>query len=167
MAKIAGIVGGIISLILAFIYEIPLSVELNLALNFKIYSMQGTDFYFWGFISGTRSFTHITRDFPENIPAFLIWVTIFSIGVSMIMASTKNAIPENSLRLYLMTIFLIIVILIFYGIGICISIVQEFKPISDTIGLGYYLTFGILILDIIAYKMLKNKSMIDIRELFS
>jgi hypothetical protein len=165
--KILGVIGGILALMLAFVGEIPLSSDQNTVLSFKLFSMGGIDFFYWGFLYENYAFTHITRQFPLNLPAFLIWVAILSTGVSMIMASTKKATDENSLRLYLLGLTLLVILLIFYGLNILTSFLYEFKLGYEIIGLGYYLTIGVFILDLIAFMKLKGESMIDISDLFS
>jgi len=72
------------------------------------------------------------------------------------MASTSKANLNNSLKLFKLNILLLILILIIFSwMGVTL-ILEDLDSLFDIIGLGYYLTISILILNIIAVKKVKN-----------
>ena len=72
------------------------------------------------------------------------------------MASTSKANLNNSLKLFKLNILLLILILIIFSwMGVTL-ILEDLDSLFDIIGLCYYLTISILILNIIAVKKVKN-----------
>ncbi|MEE9379347.1 MAG: hypothetical protein V3V33_15085 [Candidatus Lokiarchaeia archaeon] len=157
MAIKSGIFAGILALILAFIAEIPIYPPENLIMSFKIFSSENIDFYFWGYIlNGGTTVTTLIGLIPESFISLCIWLMIFFIGVSSIMASTKKAKFSNSLKLFKINILLSSLILIIFGVIILFLVLVNITFFFNVVGFGYYLTIIILILNIFALKSLKK-----------
>lgn len=161
MARISGYIAGVLTLLVAFIYKIPIFPEENFFIDLKIFTIYNVDYYIWGYFSSNISFfSPITQRFPENIIALSIWIIIFLIGLISIMASTKDAKYGHSLKLYRINLILIILILSIYGIIALLlhsgNFFRLFYPFLEVLGLGYYLLILSFILNIIALKKLKK-----------
>ena len=158
MAIKSGIFAGILALILAFIAEIPIYPPENLILSFKIFAFENIDFYFWGYIlNGGTIITTLIGTIPESFISLCIWLMIFLVGVSSIMASTKKAKFNNSLKLFKINILLSSLILIIFGIIIFFLVLVNIALFFNVIGFGYYFTLIILILNLFALRSLKKK----------
>jgi len=161
MARKTGIFAGIMAFILAFIHEIPIFPPGNFLLNFHIFTLDNVYYYYWGYvINGTTGYSSIALLPIENLFALLIWLMIFLIGLISIMASTTKARFSNSIKLYKISILLILLLLSIFGIIIIFSILEELLVdifvFLNVFGLGYYMLIIILILNIIALKKLKK-----------
>jgi len=161
MARKTGIIAGIIALMLAFIYKFPLFPPEGLELYFTIFTHQGVEYYFWGYINRAgQASSSIILQSPENLVALAVWLIIFTIGLISIMASTTKAKITNSLKLYRINLVFIILLLFIYAWNILILNLNNFPsifyPIFEILGLGYYLLIVILILNILALKKLKK-----------
>ncbi|NVM34659.1 MAG: hypothetical protein HWN81_03625 [Candidatus Lokiarchaeota archaeon] len=158
MAIKSGIIAGIIALILTFIAEIPIYPPEDLILRFKIFASENIDFYFWGYIiDGGVIITTLIGSIPESFISLCLWFIIFFIGVSSIMASTRKAKLNNSLKLFKINILLSSIILIIYGLIIFFIILVNIASFLNVVGFGYYFTIIILILNIIALKKLNKE----------
>lgn len=158
MALKSGIFAGILALILAFISKIPIFPPENWAMDFKIFSLNNIDFYFWGYlIDGEAAFTATIGAIPESLISISVWLMIFLIGLNSIMASTSKAKLNNSRKLFNINILLSMLILIVFGTIIIFLITEEITSFFNIIGFGYYFTIIILILNIIALKNLKKE----------
>ena len=158
MAIKKGIIAGVIALILAFIAEIPIFPPNNLVLNLKIFSFESTDFYIWGYITNRFAFTSIIGFIPESFISIAIWLILILIGLNSIMASTKKAKFNNSLKLFKINILLSVLFLTIFSLVIFFLILDDFTPILNVIGFGYYFIILILILNIFALKSLKKEN---------
>lgn len=157
MALKSGIFAGIIAYIIAFVAEIPIYPPENWVINFKLFSLNNTVFYYWGYtIKGQGVFTSLLGSFPESLISVFVWLFVFIIGLNSIMASTSKANVNNSLKLFRLNILLLILLLSIFGWIIVILILEDFRSFFDIIGLGYYLTISVLILNIIALKKAKK-----------
>lgn len=151
-----GIFAGFISLILAFIAEIPIFPPNNLVLNLKIFSFESTDFYFWGYITDGFAFTSTIGFIPESLISIVIWLILLLIGLNSIMASTKKAKFNNSLKLFKINILFSVLFLTIFSLVIFFLILDDFTSTLNVIGFGYYSIILILILNIFALKTLKK-----------
>jgi hypothetical protein len=152
------ITGGLIAFILTLLSEIPIYPPENWVIDFKIFTFGNTEIYFWGYlINNNIGFSAILFQFPENIMALTIWISIILIGLGSIMASLKNTKPRNSKLLLKINIFLLVYLITIFGIIILLQIIINFIHILNLIGLGFYLTLIILILNLISLKSLKNE----------
>ena len=157
MSLKSGIFAGIIAYIVAFIYEIPIYPPENWVIDFKIFTFKNADFYFWGYVTNENIvLTSIIGFLPESLISIIIWLMVFYIGLSSIMASTSKAKSVNSLKLFKINILLLILLLSIFGIIIVILILEDLNSLFNIIGLGYYLTITVLILNIIALKKAKK-----------
>ena len=157
MAIKSGIFAGILALVLAFIAEIPIYPPENLIMSFKIFASENIDFYFWGYIlNGGTIVTTLIGLIPESFISLCIWLMIFFIGISSIMASTMKAKFNNSLKLFKINILLSSLILIIFGIIIFFLVLVNIASFLNVVGFGYYFTIIILILNIFALKSLKK-----------
>ena len=157
MAIKSGIFAGILALVLAFIAEIPIYPPENLIMSFKIFASENIDFYFWGYIlNGGTIVTTLIGLIPESFISLCIWLMIFFIGISSIMASTMKAKFKNSLKLFKINILLSSLILIIFGIIIFFLVLVNIASFLNVVGFGYYFTIIILILNIFALKSLKK-----------
>ncbi|MHA2008334.1 MAG: hypothetical protein ACXABO_04175 [Promethearchaeota archaeon] len=158
MGKKSGIFAGVIALTLALLYQIPIYPPNYWAIDFKIFSIQNINFYFWGYvINGTTAFTQFIGQIPESLISILIWLMIFFVGLSSIMASTKKSNKTNSLRLFRINTLFLVLILSIYGAVIIFLLLNDLSIILDVIGLGYYLTILILVLNLVSLKQLKKE----------
>ena len=157
MAINSGIFAGIFALILAFIAELPIYPPENLIMSFKIFASENIDFYFWGYIlNGGTIVTTLIGLIPESFISLCIWLMIFFIGISSIMASTMKAKFKNSLKLFKINILLSSLILIIFGIIIFFLVLVNIASFLNVVGFGYYFTIIILISNIFALKSLKK-----------
>lgn len=157
MARKLGIIGGLIAFILAVFSEIPIYPPERWVIDFKIFTLNDTEIYFWGYlINENISFSSIILQFPENILALTIWITIILIGLILIMASTKKANPANSKLLFKINNLLLIYLLTTFGVIILIQLLYDFTRIFSVIGLGFYLTLILLILNLFTLNSLKK-----------
>ncbi len=157
MALKSGIFAGIIAFIIAFIAEFPIYPPENWVINFKLFSLHKTNFYYWGYTTnGHGVFTPLLGSIPECLISVCFWSFIFIIGLNSIMASTSKANLNNSLKLFKLNILLLILILIIFSWIAVTLILEDFSSFFDIIGLGYYLTISVLILNIIAVKKVKK-----------
>jgi len=157
MAIKSGIFAGILALVLAFIAEIPIYPPENLIMSFKIFASENIDFYFWGYIlNGGTIVTTLIGLIPESFISLCIWLMIFFIGISSIMASTMKAKFNNSLKLFKINILLSSLILIIFGIIIFFLVLVNIASFLNVVGFGYYFTIIILISNIFALKSLKK-----------
>ncbi len=154
MSRKSGIFGGIIALLLALMYELPLYPPMNISLNFKLFTYENMNFFFWGVLNNHKeASTFVTSKPPENFIAIMLWATIFIIGVSSIMASTTRAKVVNSIKLYQINIVLLAMLLFIYGTTVLFLYSKNLAIIfTEVFGIGYYLLFLVLILNIIALK---------------
>ncbi|MBA7680863.1 hypothetical protein ES703_89184 [subsurface metagenome] len=158
MAIKSGIFAGILALIIAFIAEIPIYPPENLIMSFKIFASENINFYFWGYIlNGGTIITTLIGLIPESFISLCIWLMIFFIGVSSIMASTKKSKFNNSLKLFKINILLSSLILIIFGIIIFFLVLVNIAFFLNVIGFGYYFTIIILILNLFALRSLKKE----------
>ena len=154
----SGILAGILALLLAFIAEIPLYPPENWALNFKIFSINNLEFYFWGYIiDGNIAFTSVGGTLSEVIISACIWFMIFYIGISSIFASSKEAKQYNSIKLFQINILLLSITLLIFGIIIFFIVLENLALFLTIIGFGYYFVIIILVLNILALKNLRKK----------
>lgn len=157
MARKLGIIGGLIAFILAVFSEIPIYPPERWVIDFKIFTLNDTEIYFWGYlINENISFSSILLQFPENILALTIWITIILIGLILIMASTTKANPANSKLLFKINNLLLIYLLSTFGVIILIQLLYDFTRIFSVIGLGFYLTLILLILNLFTLNSLKK-----------
>lgn len=156
MVKISGIIAGVISVILAIISKIPIFPPENWELDFKIFSVDNVKIYFWGYTVNDNGFSSVNLQPPENIIAVILFLIIILIGLNSIMASFTKSNVNHSLKLYRVNIILTIFILVIFGINIIILSIPNFVNFFSIIGLGYYLTILILILNFITIKSLKK-----------
>ena len=155
-----GIIAGIIALMVAFIAEIPIFPPNNLVLNLKIFSFESTDFYIWGYITYSGSaFTSTIGFIPESLISITVWLMLIMIGLNSIMASTKKAKFNNSLKLFKINILISVLFLTIYSLVIFFLVFDNFTIILNVIGFGYYFIILILILNILALKRLKKKNL--------
>lgn len=153
----SGIFAGILALILTFIAEIPIYPPEDLILSFKLFASENIDFYFWGYkIDNGVIITTLIGSIPESFISLCLWLIIFLIGVSSIMASTKKAKLNNSLKLFKINILLSSLILIVFGLIIFFIILVNITSFLNVVGFGYYFIIIILILNIIALKKLNK-----------
>ena len=158
MGKKSGIIAGVIALILVLLYQIPIYPPNYWAIDFKLFSSQNTSFYFWGYvIDGKVAFITLIGQIPESLTSILIWLMIFFVGLSSIMASTKKSKKKNSLRIFRINILFLTLILSIYGVIIIFLLIEDISIILDVIGLSYYLTILILVLNIVSLKQLKKE----------
>lgn len=158
MGKISGIVAGVIALILALLYQIPIYPPNYWALDFKIFSSENTYFYFWGYvIDGKIASTSLIGQIPESLTSILIWLMIFFVGLSSILASSKKSKKVNSLRIFRINILFLTLILSIFGMIIIVLLIEDLSLILNIIGLGYYLIILILVLNIVSLKQLKKE----------
>jgi len=157
MAIKKGIFAGIIALFLAFIAVIPIYPPNSWVLSFKIFSFENTDFYFWGYvINGSQAVTTTLGFLPESLISVSLWLIILLIGVSSIMASTKKATFNNSLKLFKINILMSVLFLTLFSLIIFFIGLNDPSSILNVIGFGYYFIIVILILNIFALKTLKK-----------
>ena len=157
MAIKSGIFAGILALIITFIAEIPIYLPEDLILSFKLFASENIDFYFWGYIiDGGTIITTLIGSILESFISLCLWLIIFFIGVSSIMASTKKAKLNNSLKLFKINILLSSLILIIFGIIIFFLVLVNIASFFNVVGFGYYFVIIILILNIFALKSLKK-----------
>lgn len=153
----SGISAGIIAFIITFIAEIPIYPPENWVISFELFSLNKTNFYYWGYKTNEqRVFTPFLGSFPESLIYVCIWSFIFIIGLNSIMASTSKANLSNSLKLFKLNILLLLLILSIFSWIEIILILEDLGSFFDIIGLGYYLTIIVLILNIIAVKKVKK-----------
>jgi len=156
MVKKSGIIAGIISLVLAIISKIPIFPPENWELDFNIFSINNVKIYFWGYSVNNNGFSLVNLHPPENIIAVILFLIIILIGLNSIMASFTKSNIIHSLKLYRVNIILIIFLLVIFGINIIILSLPNFVTFFSVVGLGYYLTILILILNFITIKSLKK-----------
>ena len=157
MAIKSGITAGVFALLLAFIAVIPIYPPNNWVLSFKIFSFENTDFYFWGYvINGSQAVTTTLGFLPESLISVSLWLIILLIGVSSIMASTKKAKFNNSLKLFKINILMSVLFLTLFSLIIFFVALNDLSLILNVIGFGYYFIIVIFILNILALKTLKN-----------
>ncbi|MFX1356888.1 MAG: hypothetical protein ACFFA8_06330 [Promethearchaeota archaeon] len=158
MTRKLGIIGGLIAFVLAIFSEIPIYPAEDWVIDFKIFTLIDTEIYFWGYILNENvGFSSMLLQFPESILALTIWISIILIGLILIMASTSKAKTLNSKLLYKISILLLCYLFILFGIIILIQILIDFTQVFFVIGLGFYLTIIILILNIITLRSLKKE----------
>ncbi|TXT61837.1 MAG: membrane protein of unknown function [Promethearchaeota archaeon] len=150
-------IGGIISLLLAFIAQIPILPQNNLYLYFEIFTLNDVRFYYWGYLTEAGGFTPILAPFPENIMGFFIWMGILYIGISSIMASTSKANIYNSLILFKINLILLTGITSILSLILILVLFQNILLIFTTAGLGYWLLWIILISNVLGYRTTKKK----------
>ncbi|MBD3256000.1 MAG: hypothetical protein GF383_12970 [Candidatus Lokiarchaeota archaeon] len=155
--RIYGIIGGILALLLAFAAEIPLSLDNSFIIDFYFFRAFRIRFYCWGYISNGIGYTHITVGFPTNLYAIAIWLFVFLTGIILIMASLPDSDPSNSFKLYILSMIMSALVLIFYGYLIFRAFVQDRGASLATIGVGYYLLIIILGLNILTFLHLKKE----------
>ncbi|MHA1294409.1 MAG: hypothetical protein ACTSQJ_17335 [Promethearchaeota archaeon] len=156
MTRRLGILAGIIALLLAFIFEIPIFPPQNIVLNFNIITIDNVYYFYWGYvINGTQAFTSITLKSPENLVPLSLWLIIIIIGINSIIASTNNTNIVTSLKLYKTNIIFTIMLLTIFGIIAASVCYQNIFSLIYLLGLGYYLTLFILFCNIISLKSLK------------
>jgi len=158
ITKKLGMIGGLIAFFLAFFSEIPVYIPEGWVIDFKIFTLSDTEFYFWGYlINQNKSYSSLLLQFPENIFALTIWVSITLIGLILIMASTKRAKFSNSKLLFKISILLIMYLITLFSIIILIQLIIDITKIFVVLGLGFYLTLGILIINIFTLRSLKKE----------
>ncbi|MFO8019584.1 MAG: hypothetical protein R6U96_13235 [Promethearchaeia archaeon] len=165
MARKTGIFAGILAFILAFIQQIPIYPEEDISMVFYIFKNDNIEHYIWGYlIGGSEAKTLITAPFPENVIAIFLWLFVFFIGLSSIMASTTKATYKYSAKLYRLNLLLSLFLLgIYTTLVITIhleSLNEIFVSIFTSLGLGYYVILLCLILNGLALRSL-NKEYLD------
>jgi len=158
MTRKLGIIGGLIAFALAIISEISINPAEDWVIDFKIFTLADTEVYFWGYILNENiGFSSMLLQFPENILALTIWISIILIGLILIMASTSKVKTLNSKLLYKISILLLCYLFILFGIIILIQIITDITQVFYIIDLGFYLTIIVLILNIITLKLVKKE----------
>jgi len=154
----SGIFAGILALIVAFMSEIPIYPPENWVISFRILAFDNIEIFFWGYlIDGIIPVTTVWGYIPEALISVCLWLIIFFIGLSSILASTTKAKVNNSLKLFKINILLLSIILIVFGIIIFFLLLEDIVSFFNVIGFGYYFIIVILILNIIALKNLKKE----------
>ncbi len=153
----AGFIGGLLSIILAFVVEFPFSFSnetTNSILRFSILIIDDVEYFSWGYISNNIGFTSLSFNSIENYIALSIWFLIFLPGLFGIMGSSPKSIPEHSKKIFKLNVLFISIVLLIYTFDYIFMVIPSSIP--GFFGFGYYLLYLILILNIIGVKIRKN-----------
>jgi len=152
-----GFIGGLLSMILAFVVEFPFSFSngtANSIFRFSILFIDNVEYFSWGYISNNIGFTSLSFNSIENYISLSIWLLIFLPGLFGLMASSPKSIPKHSKKLFKLNILFISINLLIYTIDYIFMVIPGSIP--GFFGFGYYLLYLILILNIIAIKIMKK-----------
>lgn len=152
-----GFIGGLLSMILAFVVEFSFSFSngtANSIFRFSILVIDNVEYFSWGYISNNIGFTSLSFNSIENYIALSIWLLIFLPGLFGLMASSPKSIPKHSKKLFKLNILFISINLLIYTIDYIFMVIPGSIP--GFFGFGYYLLYLILILNIIAIKIMKK-----------
>ena len=144
---------GCLTLYLSFMAIIPLSLLSSLMgspisdLTLEIIQVDGYYYFLWGQIESGISQLSFDEISIANSVAFILWLCSVTAGIFGIIGSSYKAKPKNMKKMVELSLFLLIMILIYY-----ISLFVSSYPSSVTVnfGPGFYILIILIVFFIIS-----------------
>lgn len=154
---------GCLTLYLSFIAVIPLN-SLSFFLGFsipditlEIIQVDGYFYYFWGQIESGMSQLSFEEISINNSIDFILWLCMVTAGIFGIISSSYKAKPKNMKKLVELSLFLLLIILIYY-ISLFVSL--YYSSVLIEFGSGFY-----ILIILIIFFMISSRKITDYNEL--
>ena len=149
---------GFLILYLSFIAVIPLSLLSISDLTLEIIRVDGYYYFLWGQIESGISQLSFDEITIGNSIAFILWLCSVTAGIFGIISSSYKAKPKNMKKLVELSLFLLIMILIYY-----ISLFVSFYISSGIVsfGPGFYILITLIVFFIISGRKITDYNEID------
>ncbi len=136
--RLLPLLGGLITIVISFIAEIPLGGSISL--SFHIMESEGVYMFIWGMVEDGEIWSNFSSFSIDNIIPLILWIALLFSGISGLISASYKENPRTIKKLLLIAGITILIEFAYF------TVIFFLNFGTSTLGLGFYCMIVVLLL---------------------